>query len=127
MIGDLWTTKKTEKKDAKKENRASNGSLKAVEVVKKVKSKKVESEVEVEEASLGYHQMIDLKAFSLRCLACKARPRRCKVFQCSAGHLVCPTCLPSLTTCPFCNTSLPQPPSRNLCAEQCIASIVDVN
>ena len=113
-------------KDDKKIEGNSEGIVKGIDVDEEVQSQK--ANIVKEEVVLKYHEIvIDPRVCHLRCSACKTRPLRCKVFQCSAGHLVCPTCLPSLTTCPFCNTSLPQPPSRNLCAEQCIASIVDVN
>ena len=113
-------------KDGKKVEAANDGSVKVVEVDQNVQAKKVNNETE--EAVLKYHEIvIDLKACQLTCSACKTRPRRCKVFQCSEGHLVCEACLPSLTTCPVCNTSLPEPHYRNICAELCIASIGEVD
>ena len=118
--------KDLEIKDEKKVYWANDGSVTVVEVNEKVQSKKVN--IEKEEAVLKYHEIvIDLKASQLICSACKTRPRRCKVFQCSLGHLVCEACLPSLTTCPVCNTSLPEPHYRNICAELCIASIGEVD
>ena len=71
--------------------------------------------------------VIDLKLCLLRCSTCKTRPLRCMMYQCSAGHLVCEACLPSLQKCAVCSTSLPSPPCRNLVAEQCIASIGEVD
>ena len=118
--------KDLENKDEKKDEGTNAGSVKVVEVDEKVQSKKVN--IEKEEAVLKYHKIvIDLKACQLKCSACKTRPRRCKVFQCSVGHLVCEACLPSLQRCPVCNTSLPEPHYRNLCAELFIASIGEVD
>ena len=123
-----------EKKEAKKvdgsnsEKEKKDGSMKKdIEGDIKAQSKKADVETK-KEVELGYHQIvIDLRVFCLRCSACKIRPRRCKVYQCSSGHLVCEGCLPSLQTCDICNTSLPDPPSRSLVAEECISSIGEVD
>ena len=115
-----------ESKDYKTVKENSEGILKGIDVDEKVQSKK--ANIVKEEVVLKYHEIvIDLSVCHLRCSGCKTRPRRCKVFQCSAGHLVCEACLPSLQRCPVCDTSLPEPHYRNICAEQCIASLGEVD
>jgi len=60
------------------------------------------------------------------CSVCSTSPSGA-VYQCSAGHLLCSSCLATVERCAVCRATLPDPPCRNLTAEGCIARAGEID